>query len=263
MAAIAYKQLVGREIDTVILLGPSHYARFKGAYLPDVDAYQTPLGLAVFAPLAGRLRNTGPFAAKPECQVERPGWWREAKKEVPPFGQDTPDTWEHSLEVQLPLLQTVAPKARIVPITYGEVNPEEVANAIAPHLDGKTIIIASSDLSHYKPYDTAKHLDKSCTDTIVDLNIERMQFEEACGQAPILTVMHLAKAKNWRPKLLDYRNSGDTTGDRSRGVVGYAAIAFSQSASPLTRPVAATNPATAPRRITRALSDRSCSRWRA
>jgi AmmeMemoRadiSam system protein A len=85
--------------------------------------------------------------------------------------------------------------------------------------------VASSDLSHFYPYDVAKGLDTTCVKAICGLNIEWMERQEACGKAPILTLMHIARQKGWKARLLDYRNSGDTAGDKSR-VVGYAAIAF-------------------------------------
>ena len=92
-------------------------------------------------------------------------------------------------------------------------------------LDKRTLIVASSDLSHYYPYDEARKLDQSCVDAICRLDIDAMESEEACGRIPILILMHAAKAHGWKVRLLDMRNSGDTGGDKSR-VVGYAAIAF-------------------------------------
>jgi hypothetical protein len=92
-------------------------------------------------------------------------------------------------------------------------------------LDDKTIIVASSDLSHYHPYDEARKLDERCLAAVCAMDIEKMKGQEACGKVPILTLMYLAKSKGWRPRLLDYRNSGDTAGDKGR-VVGYGAVAF-------------------------------------
>ena len=84
-------------------------------------------------------------------------------------------------------------------------------------------------LSHYHPYDEAKELDSRCVKAICDLNIDEMKTQEACGKLPILTLMYLAREKGWKAQLLDYRNSGDTSGDKSR-VVGYAAVAFYEPA---------------------------------
>jgi AmmeMemoRadiSam system protein B/AmmeMemoRadiSam system protein A len=227
VAAIAYKQLAGRDVDTVIVMAPSHYADFEGASIPDAGAYQTPLGAVALSPRTEKLVKTPPFVRNPPCQVARPGWWRQAPKELPPFGEDTPHTWEHSLEVQLPFLQRTLKEFTIVPIVFGRADPEKAADALAPFLDEKTILVASSDLSHFYPYDAALQLDASCIRAICDLDVEWMEGEEACGKLPILTLMHLAKKNKWQAKLLDYRNSGDTSGDKSR-VVGYAAIAFFQ-----------------------------------
>jgi AmmeMemoRadiSam system protein A len=93
-------------------------------------------------------------------------------------------------------------------------------------MDDKTVVVASSDLSHYHAYDAAKKLDNRCVKAICELDIEQMKTQEACGKLPILTLMHLARQKGWKAQLLDYRNSGDTAGDKDR-VVGYSAIAFS------------------------------------
>jgi AmmeMemoRadiSam system protein B/AmmeMemoRadiSam system protein A len=224
-AACAYKQLMGRDINTVVVLAPSHYARFQGASVPAVTSYETPLGKIPVSPQVRKLAETDPFCSNPRCEVQRPGWWRQAPKEVPPFGEDTAHTWEHALEVQLPFLQKVLDQFKLVPAVFGEVDPEKAARALDSFLDSKTIVVASSDLSHYYPYDTATQLDASCVRAICDLDVKWMQNEEACGKGPVLTLMHLARRRGWQTKLLDYRNSGDTSGDR-RGVVGYTAIAF-------------------------------------
>jgi MEMO1 family protein len=224
-AAVAYQQLVGRPIDTVVVMAPSHYARFDGASIPDAEAYETPLGFVPLAADAARLAQQEPFVLEPKCDVRRPPWWRLSPKDLPPFGEDTPHSWEHSLEVQLPILQRVLGEFSLLPIVFGEVDPEEVAQALAGLIDDKTLVVASSDLSHYLPYDTAKALDTACIRAICSLSPEWIEQQEACGKGPILALVALARQKGWRAKLLDYRNSGDTAGDRSQ-VVGYAAIAF-------------------------------------
>lgn len=92
-------------------------------------------------------------------------------------------------------------------------------------MDENTLIVVSSDLSHYYPYDKAVNLDSYCTDAIPNLDLSGMGKCEACGELPILTLMHIAKVKGWSGKLLDYRNSGDTAGNKAK-VVGYTSIAF-------------------------------------
>ena len=119
----------------------------------------------------------------------------------------------------------------IVPLLFVRCEPPEV-EAVIDRLWGgdETLIVVSSDLSHFHPYETAKKLDRSAIDAIVDLDVERMRNESACGKGPVLALMTVARKKGWRAKLLDYRNSGDTAGGRSR-VVGYAAIAFHEPAA--------------------------------
>lgn len=229
-AAAAYKQLVGRQYKKVVVMAPSHYARFEGASIPDVAAYETPLGLVPLASATAELAQRRPMVLEPRCEVHRPSWWRLAPKELPPFGEDTPHTWEHSLEVQLPMLQRVLGRFELVPIVFGEVDPAEVARAIEPLLDDETLVVASSDLSHYLPYDTARSLDQTCIKAILAQSPEWIDQQEACGKGPIETLVALARKKGWKATLLDYRNSGDTAGDRS-GVVGYAAIAFHDTAA--------------------------------
>ncbi len=224
-AAIAYKTLVGRDIQTVIVMGPSHYAAFQGASIPKAEAYRTPLGLVPISEKAKGLVGVAPFVLEPRCLVERPPWWRQAPKPAPEPGQDTPETWEHSVEVQVPFLQKTLKDFKILPIVLGEADPEQVARALAGILDDRTIVVASSDLSHYHTYDVAKALDSRCVKAVCDLNIEQMKNQEACGKTPILSLLHLARLKGWKARLLDYRNSGDVTGEKDR-VVGYSAVAF-------------------------------------
>jgi hypothetical protein len=228
-AAIAYKTLAGRDVQTVVILGPSHYASFQGASIPNTDAYRTPLGIVPISPKAQQLARTNPFVLEPQCLVQRPQWWTRSSKPAPAAGEDTPDTWEHSIEVQVPFLQKTLKNFTILPVVFGNVDPEQAAKALARVLDGKTIVVASSDLSHYYPYEKAKELDNRCVKAVCDLNIDEMNTQEACGKVPILTLMYLAREKGWKPQLLDYRNSGDTAGDKS-AVVGYSAIAFYEPA---------------------------------
>ena len=230
-AAIAYKTLVGQTVQTVIVLGPSHYALFAGASVPDVDAYQTPLGTVSISARAQPLARTSPFVLEPKCLVQRPEWSRQSSKPAPAAGDDTPDTWEHSVEVQVPFLQKTLKNFDLLPVVFGEVDPEQAARVLAGMIDDHTIVVASSDLSHYHPYDEAKDLDNRCIRTILSLEVEAMKTQEACGKLPIQTLMCLAREKGWKAQLLDYRNSGDTSGDKSHGVVGYAAIAFYEPAT--------------------------------
>lgn len=225
IAASSYKQLVGRNFATVILLGPSHYAAFTGAFISPADAYETPLGMVPLSPKAAELAKHAPLSSHVQCEVQRPAWWHQSPKELPPFGEDEPDTWEHSIEVQLPFLQLTLKDFGIVPVVFGEVEPEQVAEKLLPLLDDETLIVVSTDLSHYLPYENANQLDKRCVKAICDLQADWITGENACGYGPVLALVEIARRKGWKAKLLDYRNSGDTSGKKA-GVVGYAAIAF-------------------------------------
>ena len=225
VAAYGYKQLQGRRYSTVIVMGPSHYADFQGAALPDADAVATPLGLIPVSPKAAQLAASPLLAVNPPCAVQRPDWWRRSPAASSAGGADSPHTWEHSVEVQFPFLQRTLNDFCVIPIVFGRVDPAEVAKAVEKYVDDSTLLVASSDLSHYYSYAQAKRLDDACVKAICDLDVKRMQDQEACGKGPILALMHLARSKGWKTRLLDCRNSGDTSGDKSQ-VVGYAAIAF-------------------------------------
>jgi hypothetical protein len=226
VAATAYRLLSGHDFQTVLLLAVSHYAAFAGASVANADVYRTPLGDVTVSPKAQELAKTDPFVLEPRCLVQRPDWSSQASHPVPPVGEDTPETWEHSGEVEVPFLQKTLKNFTLVPVVTGEVDPEKMARVLAGQVDDKTLVIASSDLSHYHPYDEARARDKVTTDAIVNLDIDRMKSSgDACGKTPVLALMYLAKQKGWKATLLDYRNSGDTAGNKE-AVVGYSAIAF-------------------------------------
>ena len=134
---------------------------------------------------------------------------------------------EHCLEVQLPFLQRVLKKGfEIYPLLCGDVDAGLLAKALAPIVDGKTLVIASSDLSHYLPYAVAVKMDKNANELVPSLDVKGFEAKgDACGKTPILVLMHLAKLKGWSGLFLDYKNSGDTAGDKAR-VVGYGCYAF-------------------------------------
>jgi AmmeMemoRadiSam system protein B/AmmeMemoRadiSam system protein A len=224
-AAHGYKLLSGSSFQTVVVLAPSHYAAFEGACVSGADEFRTPLGAVPIAPLARELAKTKPFVPEAPCRVGRPQWAMQSSRPLPAAGADTPDTWEHADEVQVPFLQRVLKEFALVPIVFGEVDPAEVARGLAGRLDEQTLLVTSSDLSHYHPYDKAKELDTACVRALCALDVEQLARQEACGKVPILALLHLARLKGWTAHMLDYRNSGDTAGDKS-GVVGYAAVAF-------------------------------------
>ncbi|HOX03394.1 MAG TPA: AmmeMemoRadiSam system protein B [Verrucomicrobiota bacterium] len=224
-AAHGYRLLPGREVSTVILLAPSHYARVEGACVSGNEVFRTPLGDVPIAPMAAELARTRPFVPETPCPVHRPPWAYQSSRPMPSSGTDTADTWEHSDEVQVPFLQRTLKDFALVPVVMGDVDPAEAARALAGRIDDRTLLVASSDLSHYHPYEEARRMDQRTVAAICRLDTRALAEEDACGRTPILTLLHLARAKGWKARLLDYRNSGDTGGDKS-GVVGYAAIAF-------------------------------------
>jgi len=200
IAAAGYRQ-IAPSTRTVILIGPSH--RFPlGPSIPSVTAYQTPMGNVRLAQLAFKLRKPPIFESVPEVHK-----------------------MEHSLEVQLPFLQVMLKDFEIVPILINSGDPKALASALAPHIDNNTLIVASTDLSHYYPYERAVSMDRICTSAITNAEFSRMPLCEACGKQAVMTLMHIAEIKNWDAKLIDYKNSGDTAGGKDN-VVGYASIAF-------------------------------------
>ena len=200
------------KLKKIILLGPAHKVSFSGAAMSSATAWATPLG-----------------------HVKT---WQPKNLEAPFFEFDSAHLQEHCLEVQLPFLQYIfaLPPARggiegggsfkIFPVVMGDTDPEEVAAGLEKLLDDETLIIISSDLSHSLPYRQAVQKDKETIGAILNGQMTILETQgEACGLMPILTLLHLAKKRNWRGQLLDYRNSGDTFGDKDK-VVGYVAVAF-------------------------------------
>lgn len=225
VAAYGYKQVLGKGYKTVIILAPSHYALVRGASVCGADIYRTPLGDVRVSSKAHQIAQKPPFIPEVPVRLQRPRWSSESSRTIPPYGQDTPHTWEHSDEVQVPFLQKVLKDFELIPIIVGECDTEQAAKVLNEFIDDKTLIVASSDLSHYLPYESAKSVDNRCIKTICNLDLSRIENEEACGRLPIAILMHIAKMRGWTPQLLNYRNSGDTAGDK-RAVVGYASIAF-------------------------------------
>lgn len=219
-AAYAYKFLEGRTFDRVIILGPSHHFGFPGASVSLQKGYQTPLGIvAIDQDFSQKLLADEPFL----------NWLPQV------------ETPEHSLEIQLPFLQVVLKQIKIVPIIMGADDFEtcaRLAKKLAKSIQGsgKTLLIASSDLSHFYKAEQAKKLDQEFIKHIRDLNPEalyaalRVKKTEACGRAPVLTVMLAAKALGAdRALILNYAHSGDVSGDNDR-VVGYVSAVLVKKA---------------------------------
>jgi len=199
VAAQGFKE-IPLGIRTVIILGPSHHLYFKGASISNYTHYKTPLGEVRISEKVNQLKEESLIVS-------------------------VDDRLEHSIEVEIPFLQVVLKDFEIIPIMVGDVNPKELADILLKYIDDNTLVVASSDLSHYYPYEVANELDKYCTEAIPDLDFSKMNYCQACGKIPILTLMYIAKKKGWYGYLLEYKNSGDTAGDKER-VVGYASIGF-------------------------------------
>jgi AmmeMemoRadiSam system protein B/AmmeMemoRadiSam system protein A len=226
VAAYGYRLLVGHEYETVVVLAPSHYAALRAASVSGADVFRTPLGDVPISEKARTLAKLRPFALEPKAFVQRPEWWKQASCPAPELGDDTADTWEHSDEVQVPFLQKTLKNFQLLPVVCGDIDTAKAATALMQILDDRTLIIASSDLSHYDTYTNAQKRDRRTVEAICALEPEQIAPDDACGAIPIQTLIYVAKQKGWKTRLLDYRNSGDTSGDKAHGVVGYAAIAF-------------------------------------
>lgn len=189
----------------VILIGPDHTTGFSGSVINCADHWRTPMGSVAVHDDAGKLADT--------------------------FSFFTPKTdsflGEHSLEVILPFLQSSINNFSIVPIVAGRTDIGETAKAIESIVDDDTLIIASSDLSHFLSYADAKKQDGETINTILNFEIETLlkARNTACGRIPVGILLTIAKKRGWTPYLVHYSNSGDTAGDKNR-VVGYCTIAF-------------------------------------
>jgi AmmeMemoRadiSam system protein B len=203
IAATAYARLKKAHdlITRVVIIGPSHRVAFKGLAVSKAQAFITPLGSIIVDQEATETIAELPFV----------DYIEEAH------------THEHSLEVHLPFLQEMLDDFKIVPIVAGDASPEQVSQVIDALWGGdETLIVISSDLSHYHDYAVAKQLDKATSLTIEHLQYERLGDNSACGKVPISGLLKLAREKSLTIKTIDLRNSGDTAGDKSR-VVGYGA----------------------------------------
>jgi AmmeMemoRadiSam system protein B/AmmeMemoRadiSam system protein A len=206
VAASAYRTLseARERITRVVLLGPSHQVPLRGLATTSTDAFLTPLG-AIPIDRAARDR-----ALKlPQVTVN-----------------DEAHAYEHSLEVQLPFLQRTLADFELVPFSVGDASADEVSELLELLWGGpETLIVVSSDLSHYHGYDTARRLDAATTRAIEDLHPEALDRESACGRVPVRGLLLCAKRHALEVETLDLRNSGDTAGPKDR-VVGYGSWAF-------------------------------------
>ncbi|MDH3202133.1 MAG: AmmeMemoRadiSam system protein B [Myxococcales bacterium] len=206
VAAHGYVLLEGvvERISRVVLLGPSHHVPFPGLAVAAHDAFETPLGrVPVDESCRQRLLRL-PFV----------------------HALDEAHRWEHSLEVQLPFLQEVLRGFTLTPIAVGQATPEQVAEVLDSCWGSdETLIVVSSDLSHYFDYETAKRMDAATARAIEALDAPRIQHDDACGRIAVQGLLEMARRHSLTATTVDLRNSGDTAGSRDE-VVGYGTWAF-------------------------------------
>jgi AmmeMemoRadiSam system protein B len=194
----------GSVFERVLLIGPPHYVPVSGVAAPSSATFATPLG---------------------EVEVDRNAIAALIDAGLVTIG-DRAHAAEHSLEVELPFLQVVLARFTLVPLLVGDAAPEQVAAIVGAVLDERTLAVVSTDLSHYLDDASARARDVATAKTIERLDFTRLAPQDACGFAALNGALCAARQEHWGIKRLDLRNSGDTSGDRSR-VVGYGAWAFS------------------------------------
>jgi MEMO1 family protein len=215
VAAHAYRLLRDRTFDVAVLVGPSHFVGFDGVAIVPSGGFETPFGVApIDAACAANLTAATTIIREHPSAHAR----------------------EHSLEMQLPFLQRVAPQAAIVPLLMGyqtDDTAQRLAEALATALRGRrALLVASTDLSHYHNRAAASRLDGTVIDCVSRFDTDalrnalKVQPEHACGGWPTIAVMRAAELLGAQHSaMLNYADSGDVSGDQS-AVVGYLAAAF-------------------------------------
>ena len=187
----------------VVVLAPSHRVPFQGVATSSAEAFATPLGsIAVDRTAVGQLEQLPGVRCLDAAFAE-----------------------EHALEVQLPFLQAVLDDFTLVPLIVGDADSDEVSAVIEELGADDTLIVVSSDLSHYHDYPDCQQRDRATTEMIERMDAEQIGPYDACGAYPIRGLLKSARRHGWQVRTLDLRNSGDTAGDKSR-VVGYGAYEF-------------------------------------
>ena len=201
VAASAYARLAPLKgtVRRVVLLGPSHRVGFRGLALPDAESFETPLGIVpVDRQAVAALGGLPQVTVLPSAHLA-----------------------EHSIEVHLPFLQTVLGTFSLVPLVVGDAEGADVEAVLEALWGGpETLIVVSSDLSHYHSYDAARKLDAATSKAIEALDETRIDWDDACGRTPIAGLLRVARRRGLSAHTIDLRNSGDTAGPRDR-VVGY------------------------------------------
>ena len=208
IAASAYARLIPArgQIERIVMLGPSHYVALNGLATTSAEAFATPLGVVPVDVSAVREVRSLPQVRELE----------EAHAQ------------EHSLEVQLPFLQTVLSDFTLVPLTVGSASADDISEVLDRLWGGpETRFVISSDLSHYFDFQTARRLDRATAEAIEALKPAGIGEERACGRMPICGLLQAARRHGLRAHTVDLRSSGDTAGPRDK-VVGYGAFVFEE-----------------------------------
>jgi len=205
-ANIAFRLLKNSHAKRVVVIGPSHRVYINGTSVAEYDSYETPMGnLPIDKKFADELIKKFNLHFQPDAHSE------------------------HSTEVQMPFVKNYLPDASVVELVYGNEDPNNLAKVIDYLLnDEGTVVVISTDLSHYYDIEKAKQLDTICLDAVANLNpTELHQGCEACGIIGVEAMLIAAAQNNLKPTLLDYRTSADASGDKSQ-VVGYMSAAFTK-----------------------------------
>ncbi len=202
IAAEAFAGLEGlkNNIRRLVVIGPAHFVRFAGIAAPAATTFRTPLGDVPLDTAA-----IAEIADLPQVVID-----------------DQPHAPEHALEVELPFLQAVFGAVPVVPLVVGSARAEEVAEVLHRLWNAMTLVVVSSDLSHYHDYETARRRDMATAEAIECLDEKAIGFDDACGSLAVRGMLIEARRRGLIVRRLDLRNSGETAGDRQR-VVGYGA----------------------------------------
>lgn len=206
VAASGYATLKNRDVpySRVVLIGPSHRVPFRGVATSGATHFSTPLGdIPLDTQAIRELETLDPVVSLNEAHA-----------------------LEHSLEVQLPFLQESLSQFSLIPLVIGEISPEQLAELLDTLWDGpETLLVISSDLSHYHDYESAQKMDSATAEAISSLTPSTIGYDDACGRTGVNALLILAQRKGYEMKLLDLRNSGDTAGSYDQ-VVGYGSWAM-------------------------------------
>jgi MEMO1 family protein len=194
-------------VRRVVLLGPSHHVAFQGMALPESAAFASPLGVHDVDAEGCAAVDALPWVRRWEC----------------------PHRGEHSLEVHLPFLSVTLGRPLLLPLLTGAVAPDEVADTLERVWDSRTLVVVSTDLTHYLTYARARALDEDTAAAIEALDVDGVVGDRACGACALRGLLTAARRRRMHATTLDLRNSGDTSGSRDR-VVGYGAFGFWRAA---------------------------------